>query len=118
MDRSLVISLLALSLLLVVGLAVAGPVRVAPTHYATVALCRTNGLEQSKLVAIRATTLEFASGTRVDAIAGGYADAAGGRHSLVIFDEVWGFQTENLRRLFEELTPPPSEPNAWTLIVS
>jgi hypothetical protein len=44
--------------------------------------------------------------------------SAGARHSLVVFDELWGYNSENLRRLFEELTPPATERDAWMLIAS
>jgi hypothetical protein len=36
----------------------------------------------------------------------------------VIYDELWGFELESSRRLYEELTPPPSEFSAWVLIVT
>jgi hypothetical protein len=42
----------------------------------------------------------------------------GSRHSLVIYDELWGFELESSRRLYEELTPPPTEASAWVLIVT
>jgi hypothetical protein len=83
-----------------------------------VALCRLNGLERAKYVKVKATELEFISGTTVTAIASEYAGAAGSRHSLVIFDELWAFGTERAVRLVEELTPPPTEENAWQLVVT
>src|SRR5262249_47641942 len=47
----------------------------------------------------------FRNGTIVTAISSEYRGAAGSRHSLSIFDELWGAESENSRRLFEELTP-------------
>jgi phage terminase large subunit-like protein len=71
-----------------------------------------------ELVKVRAAELLFSNGTVVTAIASDYRGAAGARHSLVVFDEIWGFQSENAERLYEELTPPITEPNAWALIVT
>ena len=58
------------------------------------------------------------NGTTVTPISSDFKGAAGSRHSLVVFDEIWGFEQEKARRLFEELTPPPSEASAWMLIVT
>ncbi len=82
-----------------------------------VALIRANPVLE-KYITVRATELQFTNGTVVTAIASEYRGAAGSRHSLVIFDELWGFSSENAQRLYEELTPPPTEPNAWVLIVT
>jgi len=70
------------------------------------------------LCTIRAEHIIFKNGTLVSAIASDYRGAAGSRHSLVLFDELWGYSLENSQRLFEELTPPPTEQDAWTLIVT
>jgi len=83
-----------------------------------VQLCRANGLEAAKLVRVRASDIEFASGTSVTAIASEYRGAAGSRHSLVVYDELWTYDREALERLYEELTPPPTEPDAWVLVVT
>jgi hypothetical protein len=58
------------------------------------------------------------NGTDITPISGDFKGAAGSRHSLVIYDEIWGFESEKARRLYEELTPPPSEFSAWALIVT
>ena len=71
-----------------------------------------------KYVTLRASEIPFKSRSVITAIASDYRGAAGSRHSLVIFDELWGFTSESAQRLYEELTPPPTEPNAWTLIVT
>lgn len=67
---------------------------------------------------ITADTITLTNGTTITAISSDYRGAAGSRHSLVIFDELWGYSLERAERLFEELTPPPTEPNAWMLIVT
>ncbi len=82
-----------------------------------VALIRANPALDT-FVTVRAASLEFTNGTIVTAIASDYRGAAGSRHSLVIVDEPWGIQLENAQRLFEELTPPPTEPDAWVLLTT
>lgn len=67
---------------------------------------------------ILAEGITFTNGTTIAAISSDYKGAAGSRHSLVVYDELWGFSLERAERLFEELTPPPTEPNAWVLIVT
>ena len=67
---------------------------------------------------ILAESITLSNGTTITAISSDYKGAAGSRHSLVVYDELWGFSLERAERLFEELTPPPTEPNAWVLIVT
>lgn len=67
---------------------------------------------------IRSEDVLFSNGTTVTAIASDYKGAAGSRHSLVVYDELWGFSLERAERLYEELTPPPTEPDAWVLVVT
>jgi phage terminase large subunit-like protein len=67
---------------------------------------------------ILATEIRLSNGTVITAIASEYKSAAGSRHSLVVFDELWGYDSERAQRLYEELTPPPTEPDAWVLVVS
>ena len=54
-------------------------------------------------------TIVFNNGTVETAISSDFKGAAGSRHSLAIFDELWGFESDSSRRLYEELTPPPTE---------
>ncbi len=82
-----------------------------------VALLRFNP-ELEKSATIRATEIIFSNGTTIVAIPSDYKGAAGSRHSLVVFDELWGYTQESAQRLYEELTPPPTEPDAWVLIVT
>lgn len=67
---------------------------------------------------ILAESITLSNGTTIEAISSDYKGAAGSRHSLVVYDELWGFSLERAERLFEELTPPPTEPNAWVLIAT
>jgi hypothetical protein len=81
------------------------------------ALCKHNpALGES--VRVYSTEIVVENDTVIRAIASDYRGAAGSRHSLVIFDELWAFDSERARRLFEEMTPPPTEPDAWVLIVT
>ena len=52
---------------------------------------------------IRSTCDYPPNATRIDAIALDYTGEAGGRQSLVSYDEPWGIMSERARRLFEEL---------------
>lgn len=82
-----------------------------------VALCRMNpALGES--VTILANEIRVSNGTVIRAISSDYRGAAGSRHSLVVFDELWGFDSERAWRLYEELTPPPTEEDAWVLVVT
>ena len=72
----------------------------------------------TKLVKVQAGKLVFFNGTVVTAIAADYKGAAGSRHSFYIVDEPWGIMEERAVRLVEELTPPPTEPDAWGLMVT
>ena len=66
----------------------------------------------------RTADITLTNGTTITAIASDYKGAAGSRHSLVIVDELWGFTLESSERFYEELTPVPTEANAWVLITT
>src|SRR5262245_7157930 len=67
---------------------------------------------------VRAKTISLSNGTLIEAIPSDYQGEAGRRHSLAIFDEPWGIMSERAQRLYEELTPPPTEEEAWLLMTS
>jgi phage terminase large subunit-like protein len=54
----------------------------------------------------------------ITAIASDYAGAAGGNQVIAVFDELWAYSTERLRRLFDELVPPPTRRIACRLTVT
>ena len=81
------------------------------------ALCRVNP-QLATSTTLRASDIFVSNGTVITAIASEYRGAAGARHSLAVFDELWGYGSENAQRLYEELTPPPTEPSAWVLVVT
>jgi phage terminase large subunit-like protein len=67
---------------------------------------------------VLSNVVRLSNGTVILPISSDYKGAAGSRHSLVVYDELWGFEAERMTRLYEELTPPPTEKSAWVLIVS
>jgi phage terminase large subunit-like protein len=56
--------------------------------------------------------------TAITAIASEYAGAAGADPGLTVWDELWAYQYESSRRLYEELTPSPTRKNSVRLIVT
>jgi hypothetical protein len=67
---------------------------------------------------VQAAIIKFSNGSTIKAMSCEYRSESGGRQRLSIFDELWGYNREALTRLFEECTPPPTEPGAYILIVS
>jgi Phage Terminase len=54
----------------------------------------------------------------ISAIPSNYASAAGSNPVVTVFDELWAYDRERLRRLFDELVPPPTRRIACRLIVT
>src|SRR5690606_30035736 len=52
------------------------------------------------------------NGTLIQALSNDYAGAAGSNHGLTLWSELWGFFSENSRRLWDELTPVPTRKNS------
>jgi phage terminase large subunit-like protein len=67
---------------------------------------------------IIADKITLADGAVIIAIPSNYASAAGANHVIVVFDELWAYATERLRRLFDELVPPPTRRIACRLTVT
>ena len=67
---------------------------------------------------IRAKDVTLDNETVVQALSSDYAGAAGSRHGLTVWDELWAYTTENNRRLWDELTPVPTKQNSIRLIVT
>lgn len=72
-------------------------------------------VKQAKITGFR---IEYPNGTFMQALAQSYRTAAGGRQALVVFDELWGVQSEQSRRTFEELTPIATVPNSLRFIAT
>ena len=67
---------------------------------------------------ITENTITLSSGVAIRAIASDYGSAAGSRHALAAFDELWAYTSERAQRLYEELTPIPTLPFSMRLVVS
>jgi hypothetical protein len=66
---------------------------------------------------ITADKITIADAT-ITAITSSYASAAGANPVVSVFDEIWAYKLERLRRLFDELVPPPTRRIACRLIVT
>ncbi|MCL6448266.1 MAG: hypothetical protein K6U04_08965 [Armatimonadetes bacterium] len=62
--------------------------------------------------------IEFSTGTFIAALASEYAGAAGSRHGLTVWDELWAYTSERSRRLWDEMTPIPTRKNSIRLVVT
>jgi hypothetical protein len=60
--------------------------------------------------------VRFSNGSLVTAMASEYKSIAGSNHSLWVADEPAGYQDERMRRILDELTPPPTEPDAFGIM--
>jgi phage terminase large subunit-like protein len=58
------------------------------------------------------------AGAVITAIPSSYASAAGSNPVVTVFDELWAYAQERLRRLFDELVPPPTRRIACRLTVT
>lgn len=83
-----------------------------------IALCQKNPELSASVVRITTNEIRFTNGSIIRAVSSDYKGQAGGRQRLTIFDELWAFDSERATRLFEEMTPPPTEQGAYILIVS
>ena len=83
-----------------------------------VALLKWNGFEKAKLAKLLASEVRCTNGAVIRAVPSDYRGEAGGRQTLAIFDEPWGIDSERATRLFEEMTPIPTTPEAWILMVT
>jgi phage terminase large subunit-like protein len=57
-------------------------------------------------------------GGTIIAIPSDYGSAAGSNQTVAVFDELWAYDSERARRLFDELVPPPTRKIACRLTVS
>lgn len=62
--------------------------------------------------------IDYDNETFVQAIANQYASAAGARQFMTLFDELWAYTSERSRRMWAEMTPPPSVPNAMRVVTT
>ncbi|MBA7476912.1 hypothetical protein ES707_12308 [subsurface metagenome] len=62
--------------------------------------------------AIKAKQIVLTNDTVIDALSVDYTGEAGSNHGLTVWDELWGYTSENARRLYDELTPVPTRLNS------
>jgi phage terminase large subunit-like protein len=69
---------------------------------------------------IKATAkrVDYENGTFIQVLAQHYASAAGSRQSGVIFDELWAYASEKSRRMWAEMTPPPTIENSMRIVAT
>lgn len=58
------------------------------------------------------------NGTQIIVLGMHHTSAAGSRHGLTVWDELWGFESELHHRMWDEMTPVPTEPASLRLIVT
>ncbi len=56
--------------------------------------------------------------TFIQALSSSYRAAAGSRHALTLWDELWGFMSELSHRLWDEMTPIPTIPGSLRFIAT
>jgi phage terminase large subunit-like protein len=62
------------------------------------------------------TQIKYENDTFIKVIANSYSAAAGARQFLTFFDEMWALKSEGDRRMWAEMTPPPSIPNSMRIV--
>lgn len=67
---------------------------------------------------ITASTIRLSNDTSIEAIASEYRGSAGSNHGWTVWDELWGFTSEDSRRLWDELTPVPTRKNSVRFVVT
>jgi phage terminase large subunit-like protein len=80
-------------------------------HY----LIKSLELNQYITAGITQNQIKFSNGTYVKALPSDYRGEAGANPRLTVFDEPWGFVSENAMRMVEEFTPPPNIAESFQL---
>lgn len=73
-------------------------------------------MERKEGVKITAYRIELPNGTFIQALGQAYKSIAGSRHALTVWDELWGYVSENDTRVWDEMTPIPTVPNSLRFI--
>lgn len=60
--------------------------------------------------------IDFANGTFIQVLAQSFKSVAGSRHSLTLWDELWGYSSELDRRVWDEMVPIPTVQNSLRFI--
>ncbi len=72
---------------------------------------------EAKITADRIVFPAF-HGATISAVASDYAGMAGANPTISVFDELWGYVSENSRRLWDEMVPPPTRKITCRLTVT
>lgn len=56
------------------------------------------------------------NGTSIQSLAQSFKGVAGKRHAMTVWDELWGYTSEQSRRAWDELTPIPTVSNSLRII--
>ena len=62
--------------------------------------------------------IDFPNGTFIQVLSNSFKAAAGSRHALTLWDELWGTVSEIERRLWDEMVPIPTVPHSLRFISS
>lgn len=62
--------------------------------------------------------IDFPNDTLIMALAKEHKSGSGSRHTVTIWDELWGYVSENSRRMWVEMTPIPTARNSLRIVVT
>jgi len=62
--------------------------------------------------------INYPGGTFIQVLSSHYTSAAGAHQSLTLWDELWGYNSEKSMRLWEEMTPIPTEESPLQVVVT
>jgi hypothetical protein len=77
-----------------------------------------DGLMRTKLRTRLPNRLDLLEGDFIRAIPADYAGEAGANPTISLWDELWAYTRENLTRLWEEFTIPPTRPNGCKFVAT
>lgn len=76
------------------------------------------GKDKKEKCKITTYRIDFPNGTYIEALSNSYKSAAGSRHGLTLWDELWGYTSEMSRRTWDELTPIPTVTNSLRFVAT
>jgi phage terminase large subunit-like protein len=62
--------------------------------------------------------VEYPNGTVIKSLSQSYRSIAGARHAMTVWDELWGYSSEDSRRAWDEMTPIPTIPNSLRVVAT
>lgn len=64
------------------------------------------------------TVIQYPNDTTIQSLATEYKSAAGARHAVTIWDELWAYTSNNSRMMWAEMTPIPTVKTSLRLVVT